>query len=203
MKTVITSLNSINWLVVVMKWSAETQNEFLLLVGRVLDVCSFSTRRWAQSAPSGGGKGLNGSPRNTPSCGSSSSSGSNCDVLAPTSTQISHYRVHRPSFSSTGTVCLWITEFYIELYAILTHPLPYMNVISVVNGDCLLRLQLAFIYFLLPAHDLSTIHLHQPTVHLSTCLDCPYPSPEIVNINAFFVCRIIYTSVVRNKYLKY
>ena len=188
-----------------LSWSdlLRRRTEFLPLVGRVLDACSFSTRRWAQSAPSSGGKGLNGFPRSTPSCGSSSSSGSNCDVLAPTSTQISHYREHRPSFSSTGTVCLWTTEFYIEFYVILTPPLPYINVISVVNGDSLLRLQLDFIYFHLPAHELSTIHLHQPTVHLSTCFDCPYPSPEIVNINAFFVCRIIHISVVRNKYLKY
>ena len=179
------------------------RTEFLLLVGRALDDCSFSTRRWAQSAPSGWRKGLNGSSRNTPRCGSSSSSGSNCDVLAPTSTQISHYRGHRPSFSSTGTVCLRTTEFYIELYVILTPPHPYMNVISVVNGDSLLSLQLALIYFHLPAHELSTIHLHHPTVHLSSCFDCPYPSPEIVNISSFFVYRIIYTSVVRNKYLQY
>jgi hypothetical protein len=100
-------------------------------------------------------------------------------------------------------VCLWSTEFYIELYVILTAPLLYMTVIFVVNGDSLLRLQLAFIYFHLPTHELSTILLHQPTVHLFTCFDCPYPSSEIVNTNEFFICRIIYTSVVRNKHLKY
>jgi hypothetical protein len=142
-------------------------------------------------------------PHCTPNCGSSSSSSSNCDVPASTSTQISHYREHRPSFSSTGTVCLWTTEFYIDLYVILTPPLPYENVISVVNGNSLLRLQLAFTYFHLPTHELSIVYLHQPTVHLSTCFDCPYPSSEIVNTNDFFICRIVCTSVVRNKYLKY
>jgi len=188
-----------------LSWSdlLRRRTEFLLLVARVFDACSFSTWRWGQSAPSGGGKGPNGSPHSTPSCGSSSSSGSNCDVLAPTSTQISHYRGHRPSFSSTGTVCLWTTEFFIELNVILTPSLPYMNFMSVENTDSLLRLQLAFIYFHLSTHELSTTYLHQPTVRLSTCFDCPYPSPEIVNTNAFFVCRIIYIPAVRNKYLKY
>jgi len=105
------------------------RTEFLLFAGRASDAFSFSTRRWAQSASSGGGKGPNGSPHSTPICGSSSSCGSNCDVPSPTSTQISHYREHRPSFSSAGTVCLWTTEFDIELHVILTPPLPYMNVI--------------------------------------------------------------------------
>lgn len=102
------------------------RTEVLLFLGRALDAFSFSTRRWAQSAPPGGGKGPNGSPHSTPICGSSSSSGSNCDVPAPTSTKISHYREHRPSFSSTGTVCLWTTEFHTELYVILTPPLPHI-----------------------------------------------------------------------------
>lgn len=53
-----------------------------------------------------------------------------------------------------------LQNFYIELYVILTPPLPYMSVMSVVNGDSLLRLQLAFICFHLPTHELSTIHLH-------------------------------------------